>query len=87
MAVQTIRTRIAVAAAAVAVSLGSAAVVASAGFAAAPASASATGSSGGAAVQSAQITRATQDDPHGSFDNGAQHAFLCATAIEYGLIA
>jgi len=32
---------------------------------------------------------AMDDDPHGSFDidDGAQPAILCATAIEYGLIA
>ncbi len=30
---------------------------------------------------------AMDDDPHGSFDDGAQPAVLCATAIEYGLIA
>ena len=40
----------------------------------------------------AQLTWAMRDDPHGSFDDGAfddgpQPAVLCATAIEYGLIA
>ena len=30
---------------------------------------------------------AMDDDPHGSFDDGTQPAVLCATAIEYGLIA
>jgi hypothetical protein len=28
-----------------------------------------------------------RDDPHTFFDDGAQPAVLCATAIEYGLIA
>ncbi len=30
---------------------------------------------------------AMSDDPHTFFDDGAQSAVLCATAIEYGLIA
>jgi hypothetical protein len=30
---------------------------------------------------------ALRDDQHGSFDAGDQSAVLCATAIEYGLIA
>jgi hypothetical protein len=82
---RTIKTCIAVAAAAAAVSFGFAAAVAgSAG--AAQASAVTTGSGGGAAVQYAQI-RGPQDDPHTYFDNGDNNAVLCATAIEYGLIA
>jgi hypothetical protein len=28
-----------------------------------------------------------RDDPHDAFADGAQPAVLCATAIEYGLIA
>jgi hypothetical protein len=44
------------------------------------------------AAAAAQLTWAMRDDPHGSFDDGAfddgpQPAVLCATAIEYGLIA
>jgi hypothetical protein len=82
---RTIKTCIAVAAAAAAVSFGSAAAVAgSAG--AAPASAVITGSGGGAAARYAQI-RGPQDDPYGYFDAGDQSAVLCATAIEYRLIA
>lgn len=30
---------------------------------------------------------AMRDDPHATFDDDAQSAVLCATAIEYGLIA
>jgi hypothetical protein len=41
---------------------------------------------GAAAVQYAQI-RVPQDDPYTYFDNGDKSAVLCATAIEYGLIA
>jgi hypothetical protein len=86
MPARTIKTCIAVAAAAAAVSFSSAAAVAgSAG--AAPATAMTAGSGGGAAaVQYAQI-RGPQDDPHTYFDNGDNSAVLCATAIEYGLIA
>jgi hypothetical protein len=66
---------------------------ASAGFAAAPASALAAGSGGGAGKASMQDFHFTQrasaprDDPHGYSGDGAQSAVLCATAIEYGLIA
>jgi len=81
-------------AAAAAVGLGAAApAAASAGLAAAPATALATGSGGDAGkaplqdFHLTQITPAMRDDPHGSFDDGAQPAVLCATAIEYGLIA
>jgi hypothetical protein len=85
MPARTIKSCIAVAAAAAAVSFGSAAAVAgSAG--AAPATAMTAGSGGGAAVQYAQI-RGPQDDPHTYLDNGDSSAVLCATAIEYGLIA
>jgi hypothetical protein len=50
-------------------------------IAVAPASTPATG------VHLTQLTPAMHDDPHTSFDDGAQPAILCATAIEYGLIA
>jgi hypothetical protein len=61
-------------------------------FAAAPASALATGpgeGAGKASTQDVHLTHlpAVHDDPHGYFDDGAQSAVLCATAIEYGLIA
>jgi hypothetical protein len=38
-------------------------------------------------VHFTQLTPAMSDDPHTFFDDGAQPAVLCATAIEYGLIA
>jgi hypothetical protein len=66
---------------------------ASVGFAAAPPGALATGSGGGAGTVSAQdfnftqATPAMSDDPYTFFDAGSQSAVLCATAIEYGLIA
>jgi hypothetical protein len=34
-----------------------------------------------------EATPAVSDDPHTFFDDGAPSAVLCATAIEYGLIA
>jgi hypothetical protein len=70
-----------------------AAVAAAVGFAAAPASALAAGPGGGAGQASVQDFDLTQlvlpmsDDPHAYFDDGAQPAVLCATAVEYGLIA
>ncbi len=89
-----IKSYLAVVAAAAAVGFGAAAPAApSAGFAAAPASALATGSGGDAGkapmqdFHLTQHTPAMDDDPHGYFDVGAQPAVLCATAIEYGLIA
>jgi len=84
MATRIIKTYIAVVAAAAAVSFGSAAAVA-ASVSAAPASAVTSGAGGRVAVQHAYV-HGLQDDPHGSFDNG-DHVVLCATAIEYGLIA
>jgi hypothetical protein len=104
MPARTIKTSMAVVAAAAAVSFGSAAAaaaavslsstatVASGVSAAAPASSLATGSGGGAGKVSTQdvgfarITGSWADDPHGVFD-GTHSAVLCATAIEYGLIA
>jgi hypothetical protein len=68
-------------------------VAAAVGFAAAPASALAAGPGGGVGQASVQDFDLTQlvlpmsDDPHASFDDGAQPAVLCATAVEYGLIA
>jgi hypothetical protein len=63
-----------------------------------PASALAAGSGGGAGKASVQdshftlLTHSPQDDPHtffddGTYNDGTQPAVLCATAIEYGLIA
>jgi len=92
MPARNIKSYIAVAAAAAAVGFGVPAA-ASSGFAAATGSALATGSAGAAATVSmpdshfTQLTSETRDDPHTSFDDGAQPAVLCATAIEYGLIA
>jgi hypothetical protein len=66
---------------------------ASASLAAAPASALATASGGGAGqvpmhdFHVTGLTPAMSDDPHTFFDDGAPSAVLCATAIEYGLIA
>ncbi len=94
MPAPNIKSYLAVVAAAAAVGCGAAApAAASAGLAAAPATALATGSGGDAGktplqdFHLTQITPAMHDDPHGSFDDGAQPAVLCATAIEYGLIA
>jgi hypothetical protein len=94
MPARNIESYIAVVAAAAAVGYGATApAAASAGFATAPASALAAGSGGGAGKVSMQdshfthLALATRDDPHAFFDNEAQPAVLCATAIEYGLIA
>jgi hypothetical protein len=81
MPARNIKSYIAVAAAAAAV-----------GFAAAPASALAAGPGEGAGQASMQDFDLTQlilpmsNDPHAFFDDGAQPAILCATAVEYGLI-
>ena len=88
MPARNIKSYLAVVAAAAAVGVG----------VAVPAGALATGSGGGAGKASiqdfhvTQLVRGPQDDPHvffddGSYDDGAQPAVLCATAIEYGLIA
>jgi hypothetical protein len=88
MPARNIKSSIAVVAAAAAIGFG----------VAMPASALAAGSGGGANHASTQDSRVTQlihsprDDPHtffddGTVDGGAQPAVLCATAIEYGLIA
>jgi hypothetical protein len=83
MSARNIKSYIAVVAAAAAIGFG----------AAAPPSALATGSGGGAGTVSmqdfnfTQATSAISDDPHTFFDGGAHSAVLCATAIEYGLIA
>jgi hypothetical protein len=94
MPARNIKSYLAVVAAAAAFGIGATApAAASAGFAATPASAPTTGSGGGAGQVSmqdfnfTQLTRAPNDDPHTSFDSRAQSAVLCATAIEYGLIA
>ena len=93
MPARNIKSYIAVLAAAAAIGLGAAAPAAvSVGLAAAPPSALATGSGGGGKVSMpdfsfTQATSAMSDDPHTFFDDGAQSAVLCATAIEYGLIA
>jgi len=93
MPARNIRSYIAVVAAAAAIGFGAAApAAASAGFAAAPPSTPATGSGGGGTVSMpdfsfTQATPAMSDDPHTLLDDGAQSAVLCATAIEYGLIA
>jgi len=88
---RNIKSYIAVAAVAAAVGFAAPAVT-PAGFAAAPASALATGpgeGAGNASTQDVHLTHlpAMHDDPHGYLDDGAQSAVLCATAIEYGLIA
>ena len=94
MPARNIKSYLAVVAAAAAIGLGAAApAAASAGFAAAPASALTTGAGGGAGkvpmrdVHLTQLTPLMNDDPHTFFDDGAPSAVLCATAIEYGLIA
>jgi hypothetical protein len=94
MSARNIKSYIAVVAAAAAIGLGAAApAAASVGFAAAPPSALASGSGGGAGTvpmqdfNFTQVTPAMNDDPHAFFDGGSQPAVLCATAIEYGLIA
>jgi hypothetical protein len=97
MAARNIKSYIAVVAATAAVGFAAVApAAASAGFAAAPASALAAGSGGAAGKVSmqdfhlTQLTLAMRVDPHASFDSsddGSQPAVLCATAIEYGLIA
>src|SRR5262245_57998869 len=93
MPARNIKSYIAVVAAAAAVGFGAATpAAASAGFAAAPPSALATGSGGNTGLVSkqdvnfTQVTPAMSDDPH-TFDDGPPSAVLCATAIEYGLIA
>jgi hypothetical protein len=94
MPARNIKSYLAVAAATAAIGLGAAApATASAGFAAAPATALTTEAGGGAGEVPTQDFHVTQirpfmnDDPHTSFADGAQSAVLCATAIEYGLIA
>jgi hypothetical protein len=91
MRAPNIKSYIAVVAAAVGVGFAAIAPAATAaGFAAAPALT--TGSGGGAGNASmpvfhlTQMTPAMSNDPQTFFD-GAQSAVLCATAIEYGLIA
>jgi len=94
MPARNIKSYIAVVAAAAAVGFGAIVpAAASAGVATAPVGALAAGSGGDASTVSMQNLRLTQltltmsDDPHASFDDGAQPAVPCATAIEYGLIA
>jgi len=94
MPARNIKSYIAVVAAAAVVGFGATALAAaSVGFAAAPASALTTGTGGDAGkasmqgFQLTQVARAMSDDPHTFFDDGARSAVLCATAIEYGLIA
>jgi len=94
MPARNIKSYLAVVAAAAAIGVGAAApAAASAGFAAAPASAPTTGAGGGAGkvlMQDFHVTLIApplSDDPHTFFGDGAQSAVLCATAIEYGLIA
>jgi hypothetical protein len=94
MPARNIKSYIAVMAAAAAVGFGAAApAAASAGFAAAPPSTLATGSGGNAGPVSmqdfnlTQVTPAMSDDPHTFFGDGTPSAVLCASAIEYGLIA
>ena len=92
MPARNIKSYIAVAAAAAAVGFGVPAA-ASAGFAATPPSTLATGSGGGVGPVSmqdfnfTQVTPAMSDDPHTFVGDGAPSAVLCASAIEYGLIA
>jgi hypothetical protein len=92
MPARNIKSYIAVVAAAAAIGFGAAApAAASVGFAASPASALATGAGGRGPVSMPDFsfTQATpaMSDPHTFFDDGAPSAVLCATAIEYGLIA
>ena len=94
MPARNIKSYIAVMAAAAAVGFGAAApAAASAGFAATPPSTLATGSGGGLGPVSMQdfnfnqVTPAMSDDPHTFVDDGPPSAVLCASAIEYGLIA
>ena len=94
MPARNIKSYLAVVTAAAAIGIGAAApAAASAGFAAAPASAPTTGAGGGAGKVSMQDFHITQirppvsHDPHTFFADGARSAVLCATAIEYGLIA
>jgi predicted component of type VI protein secretion system len=90
MPARNIKTYIAAVAAAAAVGLGAPAL-ASAGFIAAPASAPASGPGGDASqapMPDVHLTQHTpRDDPHTYRNDGTQPAVLCATAIEYGLIA
>jgi hypothetical protein len=88
---RNIKRYLAVVAAAAAVGF-AAPAAAPAGFAATPASARATGPGEGAGKAPAQDAYLTQlpamnAEPRGYWDDGAQSAVLCATAIEYGLIA
>jgi len=93
MPARNIKSYIAVVAAAAAIGFGAAApAAASAGFAAAPASALATGAGGRGPVSTpdfsfTQAAPAMSDGPHTSYDDRTPSAVLCATAIEYGLIA
>ena len=94
MPARNIKRYLAVVAAAAAAGLGAAApAAASASLAAAPASVLAIAPGGGAgqvAMHDFHITRLTpamSEDPHTFFGDGAPSAVLCATAIEYGLIA
>jgi len=92
MPARNIKTCIAAMAAVAAVGLGATApAAASAGFIAAPASAPAGGPGGDVSRAPRQDLHLTQhtprDDPHSHRDGGVRSAVLCATAIEYGLIA
>ena len=92
MPARNIRTYIAAVAVGAAVGLGAtASVAASAGFIAAPASAPASGPGAPASQAPLEDLHLTQHtpraDPRTYWDGGAQSAVLCATAIEYGLIA
>ncbi|HEX7268264.1 MAG TPA: hypothetical protein VF256_12645 [Streptosporangiaceae bacterium] len=94
MPVRNIKRYLVVAAAAAAAGLGATAPAAApAGVAAAPASALAPASGGGAGqvpmhdFHVTRLTPAMSDDPHTVSGDAAPSAVLCATAIEYGLIA
>jgi hypothetical protein len=94
MPARNIKRYLAVVAAAAATGLGAAApAAASASLAAAPASVLAIAPGGGAGqvpMHDFHITRLTpamSGDPHTFSGDGAPSAVLCATAIEYGLIA
>jgi len=84
MPAQNIKKYLAVAAASAVLGLGATATAVSMSFTAASASAADTGR----APAASQITPVMRDDPHGTFDaDDLQSAVVCATAIEYGLIA
>ena len=91
MPARNIKNYIAVVAAAAAIGLGAAAPAAASVGSAAP-SAPATGAGGRGPVSRpdfspTQATPAMSDGPHTFFDGRTPSAVLCATAIEYGLIA